>query len=31
MGLKEPEERELVNPWAICDIEKREWATVSPK
>ena len=21
MGLKEPEERELVNPWAICDVE----------
>ena len=22
MDLKEPEERELANPWAVCDVEK---------
>ena len=31
MSLKEPEEREVANPWAVCDVEKWEWATTSPK
>ena len=22
MGLKEPEEREVANSWAVCDVEK---------
>ena len=22
MGLKEPREREVANPWAVCDVEK---------
>ena len=31
MGPNEPGEREVVNPWAVCDVEKGEWATASPK
>ena len=26
-GPKKSAEREVVNPWAVCDVEKWEWAT----
>ena len=31
MDQKEPEEREVANPWVVCDVEKWEWAITSPK
>ena len=31
MSLKELGEREVANPWAVCDVEMWEWATTSSK
>ena len=31
MGLKKSGKREIVYPWTVYDIEKREWAIAGPK
>ena len=31
MGLRKPGKREIAYPWAVYDIEKREWTIAGPK